>query len=170
MSPTNIQKQHNFWYMSYPFGCDYINARDMIDLDEVGIYPNKVNWKYGKLVAGNRCQKVGTYVRDLKLNTLMDVAGEDDEDDISDRWYDLWEDGGTTNENIYEFTERIINDIGPGTEERRQCFTMDNSNAHLNPIALTLIINSDHRVLFRAPYYPMNVHIIILCRILYVSI
>ena len=86
----------------------------------------------------------------------MAVAGDDDADGINDRWYDLWEDGGTTNERFYQFVERIINDIGPGTEERRQCFTMDNLNAHLNPTVLALIINSGHRVLFRAPYYPVD--------------
>lgn len=156
MSPANIQKPHNFWNMPYPFGCVGINARDMIDLDEAGIYPNETNRKYGKSVAGNQCREVGTYVRDSKLNILMAVAGEDDEDGISDRWYDLWEDGGTTNERFYEFVERIINGIGPGTEERRRCFTMDNLNAHLNPTVLGLIINFGHRVLFRAPYYPVD--------------
>ena len=42
----------------------------------------------------------------------------------------MWEDGGTINECFYEFVERIINDIGPGNEERRQTFTLDNLNAY----------------------------------------
>ena len=75
----------------------------MIDLDEAGVYPNETNRKYGKSVAGKRCREIGTHVRDSKLNILIAVAGENDADGISDRWYDLWEDGGTTNESFYQF-------------------------------------------------------------------
>ena len=47
MTPTNIQRRANFWNMMYPFGCIGINPRDMIDLDEAGIYTNGTNRKYG---------------------------------------------------------------------------------------------------------------------------
>ena len=66
MSPFNLQKCHNFWNMPYPFGCVGINARDMIDLDKAGVYPNETNQKYGKSAAGNRYREIGTYVRDSK--------------------------------------------------------------------------------------------------------
>lgn len=120
-----------FWNFHYPAGCIGIDPRDMIDLDKAGIYPSQTNRKYGKSTVGNRSQEIGTYVRDAKLNILMAVSSDDIEP-ISDRWYDLWEEGGTTNARFYAFVQRIINGIGPGTDERRRCFTMDNLTSHTN--------------------------------------
>ena len=153
MDPRNVRKRFNFWNMPYPFGCLGINARDMIDLDEVGVYPNETNRKHGKAAAGNCCREVGTYLKERKLNILMAVSGEEGE---ADRWVDLWEEGGTTNERFYQFICRIIDDIGPGTPQRRRVFAMDNLNAHTNPTIFAMIINSGHRILFRAPYYPVD--------------
>ena len=91
-------------------------------------------------------------MRDRKLNIIMGISGNDE----GDRWYDLWEEGGTTNERFIDFIQRILNDIGPGTPERRYCFTMDNLSAHTNPTILGMIIDAGHRILFRAPYYPVD--------------
>ena len=153
MDPTNLQKRQNFWNMPYPFGCTDIDPRDMIDLDEAGIYLNETNCKYGKSAVGGRSREVGTYIRERKLNILLAISGDENE---GDRWYDLWEEGGTTNEKFFQFIQRIIDDIGPGNEERRRCFTMDNLNSHTSPTVYALIVGSGHRLLFRAPDYPVD--------------
>ena len=72
------------------------------------------------------------------------------------RWYDTWEEGGTTVERFVDFIQQIIDDIGPGTAERRFCFTMDNLAAHLNTMVFDLIIGNGHRMVRRAPYYPVD--------------
>ena len=109
-----------------------MDPRDMIDLDEAGIYTTETNRRYGKGVAGNICQEVGTYVKDSKLNILMAISG-DDAPGQANCWVDLWEAGGTTNERFLAFVDAIITDIGPGTNERRRTFAMDNLNVHTNP-------------------------------------
>ena len=55
-----------------------------------------------------------------------------------------------------EFVERILGDIGPGTAQRRRCFTFDNLTAHTNQAVVYAILAAGHRVVFRAPYYPVD--------------
>lgn len=90
------------------------------------------------------------------MNILLAISGDDNEENGGERWYELWEEGGTTNERFIQFIVRIINEIGPGTDDRRRCFTMDNLNAHTSPTVWALIVGSGHRLVFRAPYYPVD--------------
>ncbi len=156
MSPINLQRRHNFWHMPYPFGIVDIDPRDMIDLDEAGIYPQQTNRKYGKIAVGDRVREAGTYVRVRKLNVLMAISGDDDEVNGGERWYEMWEEGGTTIERFVAFLRRVIDEIGPGTNERRRVFTMDNLAAHRNPAVHAMIVAAGHRLVFRAPYYPVD--------------
>jgi len=64
--------------------------------------------------------------------------------------------GGTNVHRFYAFIERIIQDIGPGTDRNRYCFTMDNLNIHANHAVTNLNFNAGHRIVFRAPYYPVD--------------
>lgn len=155
MLPINIERRNNFWSLPYPHGIVGIHPNDMIDIDEAGVYPSETNRHYGKTTVGTRAREVGTYGRNEKLNVLLAISGEDGPQG-GQRWLETWDHEGTTNERFYNFIERIINEIGEGTEERRRCFTMDNLNAHLNPTVYALIINSGHRIMFRAPYYPID--------------
>ena len=50
----------------------------------------------------------------------------------------------------------VLEDIGHATPERRYCFTMDNLAAHKNAAVAALIHGHGHRLVFRAPYYPMD--------------
>ena len=50
----------------------------------------------------------------------MAVSG----DDVARaRWRDMWTGQGTTCTRMIAFIQRIILDIGPGTAQRRYCFT-----------------------------------------------
>ena len=76
--------------------------------------------------------------------------------DNPERWFELWNNGGTTIVCFYEFIRRILDDLGPGAENQRYCFTMDNLDAHVNPAIQAMIINAGHRIVYRAPYYPVD--------------
>ncbi len=155
MLPINVAIRQNFWNLPYPHGSVGIDPRDMIDIDEAGIYPDQTNRKFGKSTVGTRNREVGTYARDQKLNILLAISGEDGIDE-GDRWYELWENEGTTIQRYRDFIQRIIVEVGPGTPQRRRCFTMDNLNVHRNPVVSNLILQAGHRILFRAPYYPVD--------------
>ena len=73
-----------------------------------------------------------------------------------DRWFDTWLEGGTTVDRFYLFIQRILNDLGPGRPGNVFTFTMDNLNAHTNNGVQALIFNAGHRLIFRAPYYPVD--------------
>lgn len=68
----------------------------------------------------------------------------------------MWEHGGTTTIRFILFIMRILAAIGPGTPQRRRCLTMDNLNAHRNMIVQQIIHQAGHRVVFRAPYHPID--------------
>ena len=68
----------------------------------------------------------------------------------------MWTEGGTTTVKFVDFIQRILNDIGPGTPQRRRCFTMDNLDSHRNLLVQQIIHNASHRILFRATYHPVG--------------
>ena len=76
MTEENQQKRYNFWNYPYPFGCVDIDANDIIDIDEAGVYPNETNRKYGKGVQGCQVRETGRYIREAKLNILLAISGE----------------------------------------------------------------------------------------------
>jgi transposase len=55
-----------------------------------------------------------------------------------------------------DFIQEILDDIGPGTPERRRCFLMDNLITHRHPIIAQMIMAAGHRIVYRAPYYPVD--------------
>ena len=51
---------------------------------------------------------------------------------------------------------KILEDIGPATQENWYCFTMDNLNSHTNVGFVVMIHAYGHCVVFRAPYYAVD--------------
>jgi len=77
----------------------------------------------GKACIGHRVNQSGPYSKSTTINLLLAISG----DDVARaRWRDMWTSEGTTGTRMIAFIQRIINDIGPGTAQRRYCFTMDN--------------------------------------------
>ena len=56
----------------------------------------------------------------------MAMSGDED----GDRWIEFEQKSGTTVIDTYEFVQRIITDIGPGTPQHRRLFAVDNLLAH----------------------------------------
>ena len=155
--PINILKRRRFWSLPYPHGIADIRRQDMIDLDEAGVFVDTANRKSGKSFVNIRVNEAGPYVKSEKWNLIMGVSGEDGtEAQPSRRWRMMWLDGGTTIQRVVTFVEMILADIGQGNQHRRYCFMMDNLNAHHNRAVAALIQASGHRLVFRAPYYPVD--------------
>ena len=74
----------------------------------------------------------------------------------SDRWHEIWSGDGTTLALFVDIIRRIIADIGTGTSICRHCFTFDNLSFHLHPPVFALIYETGHRVIARAPYWPVD--------------
>ena len=78
------------------------------------------------------------------------------EDPNGDRWLDYWTGEGTDALRMIKIVQHVIADIGPGTVQRRRCFTMDNLSSHYNLQIAIIIFNTSHRIIFWAPYYPVD--------------
>ena len=139
--------------MNYPFGIADIDPRKVIDLDEAAGSVDGANRSCGTCLIGNRAREVGPYSKSEKVTLLMAVSGDPMN---PDRWFEIWNEGGTTIARFYAFMERIIGDIGQGTHGNRFCFTMDNLDSHTNGAVQALIFNAGHRIVFRAPYHPVD--------------
>ena len=121
--PINIQKRWAFWNLPYPYGIADIRRQDMIDLDECGVEVMSGDRSWGKAYVGRRVGQPGAYGKDTKINLLLAISG----DGINRyRWREYWTGEGTTGVRMINFIRTIINQIGPGTANRRYCFIMDN--------------------------------------------
>jgi len=153
LEPRNILWRRMYWNMDYPNGIRDADPRFVIDIDEAGTSLEGSNRTYGSALIGERVREVGPYSKFDKINLLLAIRGDPDN---PDRWFDTWLEGGTTINRFYQFIERVIDSIGPGTDENRFTFTMDNLNSHTNAAVQGLIVGSGHRLVFRAPYYPVD--------------
>ena len=129
----------------------------MIDCDEAGVFLETSDRGNGKAHKTVRVISRGPYSKTEKWNLMMGISGEEGGvENPSRRWRTLWLRGGTTIERVLEFVNVVLEDIGHATPERRYCFTMDNLAAHKNAAVAALIHGHGHRLVFRAPYYPMD--------------
>ena len=155
--PVNVMKRWRFWNLPYPLGIADISRNDFIDIDEAGIFLESADRGEGKAYTGVRINTGGPYSKTEKWNIIMGISGEDGNAAIpARRWRMLWLRGGTTIQKVMQFVTLILDDIGHGTPERRYCFTMDNLASHHSAGVAALIHGFGHRLVFRAPYYPMD--------------
>jgi hypothetical protein len=77
-------------------------------------------------------------------------------DPNGERWVNFVRKPGTSIFDFATFIQRIVDSLPPGTAARWRCFIMDNLSAH-HSILITQIIHAvGHRIVFRAPYYPID--------------
>ena len=154
---VNLMWRWRYFNLPYPLGIADIRRQDMIDCDEAGIFLETVNRNNGKAHKTVRVVSRGPYSKTQKWNVMMGISGEDAENQVpSRRWRTRWVQGGTTIERVIEFVTIVLNSIGHATPARRYCFTMDNLSAHKNAAVAALIHGHGHRLIFRAPYYPVD--------------
>ena len=155
---VNLEKRFNYWNLPYPLGIADIHRSRVIDLDECGVFlETTANRKYGKAYLGLRVRDEGPYSKSEKLNLLLAICGENNDNGIdARRWADIWIEGGTTVFKMLEFIHQILEDIGPANENNFFVFTMDNLNSHKNPAVIALIHVYGRGVVFRAPYWAVD--------------
>ena len=105
------------------------------------------------MLIGDRAREAGPYQKSEKVSLFWGGSGCPVH---PDRWFEIWNNGGTTIICFYAFIERILQDLGPGVPGRRYCFTMDNLDVHVNGAIQAMIINAGHQIVYRAPYYPVD--------------
>lgn len=159
MLPENLQKRWNYWNCAFPFGIADIRRRDIIDLDEAGIFVETCQRSRGKAATIARVRDIGAYGHSERVNVLMAITGErqcERQDGTPNRWVRTWTQGGTTIEIFRMFVVEILDSIERGSPERRRVFTMDNLASHRNILIQQLIRSRGHRLVLRAPYYPVD--------------
>ena len=143
-----------FWNLPYPYGIADIRRQDLIDLDECGIELSTADRKIGKAYVGKRVKQSGLYSKTDKYNLLLAISGDPV---LALRWHDIWTGEGTTGTRMIAFVRSITHDLANlGTPNRRFCFIMDNLRSHHNIQMSAIIIGAGHRLVFRAPYYPVD--------------
>ena len=150
--PRNKRKRWCYWNLPYPHGIANIRRKDLIDMDECGIELSSANRTIGKAFIGKRVKQSGLYSKTDKWNLLFAISGCP----IGHRWMDIWTGEGTTGDRMVKFIRNILSDIGPGSSCRRYCFIMDNLSSHHDIQMALLIFVAGHRLVFRAPYYPID--------------
>ncbi len=156
--PVNVRKREIYWTMPYPLGIAGIRRRNIIDMDECGVYFKDADRRGGKAYVGVRVREPGPYGREHeKTNLLLAISGEPGvEGQPAWRWAETWSEGGTTIVRVHDFIQGILNDIGMGTPDNWYVFTMDNLNSHHNAAVVALIQAHGHGVVYRAPYYAVD--------------
>jgi hypothetical protein len=71
-------------------------------------------------------------------------------------WHEQWIEGGTTIERFYGFIDHILDDLDQNHTGRLFVFTMDNLSTHKNPLVMNQSLNTGHRYVFRACYWPVD--------------
>ena len=77
-SEENLVRRHNYWNCDYPMGIADSETRNMIDIDELGIFLELTNRKFGKAVRAKHCDNEGIYNRGQQQNTLAGICGDPD--------------------------------------------------------------------------------------------
>ena len=97
MYAVNLRKRWNYWNMAYPVGIADIPRRNVIDLDECGVFvETTANRTYGKSYIGMRVREEGPYSKSEKWTLMLAVCGEDDfNGGDARRWAEMWLVGGT---------------------------------------------------------------------------
>jgi hypothetical protein len=148
----NVLKHFQFWRHNYPYGIFDINIEDLIDLDEAGFFLESVNGARGKAGIGKRVKEEGPYGHSEKWTLTMAVSA----DPNGERWVNFVRKPGTSIFDFATFIQRIVDSLPPGTAARRRCFIMDNLSAHHSILITQIIHAASHRIVFRAPYYPID--------------
>ena len=151
--PINVMRRDQYFNLPYPLGIADLSAADMIDLDQAAIELTGINPTRGKSVEGQRVRDQGPYSKVDKVNLMLAICGDPI---LPERWTEMWDEGGTTVERLLAFLQQVIDDLAQVAPNRSFCFTMDNLSTHRSPLIANLIFAHGHRMVLRAPYYPID--------------
>jgi hypothetical protein len=98
--------------------------------------------KYGKAFIGKKLRATGPYGHSTKWTLIMGISGGPD----NERWVSFLQKASTV---ILDFANLI-------NAHRRRCFIMDNLSSHMNAYIRQIVNTAGHRIVFRAPCYPVD--------------
>ena len=151
--PGNLQTRELYWTYPPPLGTRGVPISNIIEIDEAVFLLEHSDRRFGKTVLCLRCSQNGVYGKWEKINLLLAICG----DDVGRmRWHKQWMDGGTTIERFYNFINHLLDDLAQNHPGRSFVFTMDNLSSHKKTLILNALLNSGHRYVFRAPYWPVD--------------
>jgi hypothetical protein len=158
--PINLAERHSFWNDPYPYGIFGTSRSTIIDFDEAAIFVETTNRGFGKCYINRRAREEGPYNNSEKFTITAAIRGGPG----GGCWVDLALRTGTGVMDTYDFLDTIINGpngLGQGGVnaigiDNTQTFICDNLAAHHNPLIHLLVNNNQHRIVYRAPYYPCD--------------
>jgi DDE superfamily endonuclease len=150
--PINQAKRQAFWTLPYPYGINGTSRATIIDWDEAAVFIESTNRGFGKCFIGDRAREEGPYNHSTKYTLIAAICGGPN----GGVWIDLSDRTGTSIVNTYDFLEGVITDIGNGGGGNTHTFICDNLTAHHSPLVRLLIHNREYRLVFRAPYHPVD--------------
>ena len=155
--PINLARRWSFWNAPYPFGIAGTSRSTIIDFDEAAIFIESTNRGYGKCFLSTRAREEGPYNHSQKYTITGAIRGGVQ----GGCWVDVALRTGTSVVDTHDFIQNIIQQIGQGGVNaaginNTHTFICDNLTAHHNPLIHLLINNNQHRLVFRAPYYPVD--------------
>lgn len=147
--PRNLAWRHDYWNMPYPLGIQGIPKDDIIDVDEAAIFLEMCVRSFAKVYIGKRSRLIGHYGHSRKYTLVMAISGGPN----GERWVEFVERPGTSITDFANFINQVLTSLPAGT---CKTFIMDNLTSHTNQLIRQLIHAAGHRVVFRAPYYPVD--------------
>lgn len=147
LTPANIQKHQFYWSLPYPGGVVGIPRIQLIDIDEFGIWIEKANRVYGKVLVGRDLRENGKYGHGQKWTCKIGVKPG------GQRWFEMSRDAGTTVESFDSFVFSIVSTLPAAP----QCTLLwDNLRSHHSVEVANTVRVSGHRILARPPYRPAD--------------
>jgi len=95
--PINLEKRTMYWEMDYPLGIADVDIADLIDMNEMGLFLESTNRKFGKTLRGLQADGQGPYNRGVKMKFLVAICGNEND---PMRWHEHWIGEGTTVESF----------------------------------------------------------------------
>jgi len=148
--PINILKRDLFWNNPYPLGIHGVARRQLIDIDECGIYVESAKRTNGKSYFNIRVRDEGVYGHSIKYTLIAAVAAS------GWRYFTFRRVPGTNALDFCEFLAEVIDNQLPPAAQDMRTFMWDNLSSHKTAMVSNLVAASGHRRVARPPYRPAD--------------
>ena len=166
----NMRKARWFWSLPPPLGVVGLERRRLLDFDEMAVFMEQINPKYGHAHKSIRIRKPGHYSKSEKLTVIMAIEpgdpslppNQDGSVQNPRRWFDIREATGTNAVDFARFSDKVLTELetrpAPNDLDDDRCLMYDNLSSHLTPIVAQTIEGRPTQNRFysvpRPPYQP----------------
>lgn len=149
-TPRNQIRARLYWNTPYPTGILNTNRAQMCDIDEFGLWVEKMNLSFGKTLRGVACVQPGKYGHGDKFSCIIGVMAD------GRRWFRMTKVRGTSCEAFNSFVDEICNGARRLPALPQITFIWDNLAAHHSNLVVNTVYMAGHRIVPRAPYRPWD--------------